>query len=246
MTEYKTKLHEGLREGDLADLVLPLISVDEYVSRIDADEAIVLGFYVHDETAAKDLNRFLQKSAVPLLGTDVSPAPDQHGYYMIFVEMMHNDRLGDNVTAILHEIASLVDIDDDGWQLRIRNHKGLVPFSVEHLENGIEQAQQTTKQTAVIEYLQRSALSNAEFSDTLLLIEGADDSFWFDFVSFDKISTLMHDYKLTDVGVKYDIRSVAKTNKITRLLGENWEASRLGRYILLNRTQDTRGLLLKL
>jgi hypothetical protein len=239
-------LDEGLREGDLADLVLPLISVDEYVSRIDVDEAIVLGFYVHDEAAAKDLNRFLQKSAVPLLGTDVSPAPDQHGYFMIFVEMMNNDRLGENLTAILHEIATLVDIDADGWQLRIRNHKGLVPFSVEHLEKGIEQAQQSSKQTAVIEYLQRSALSNAEFSDTLLILEGADDSFCFDFVDFNHVGKLLRDYKLTEVGVKYDMRSVAKTNKITRLLGENWEASRLGRYILLNRTQDARGLLLRL
>jgi hypothetical protein len=243
---YKTRLDEGLREGDLADLVLPLISVDEYVSRIDTDEAIVLGFYVHDEAAAKDLNRFLQKSAVPLLGTDVSPAPDQHGYFLIFVEMMDNERLGDNVTAILHEIATLVDIDEDSWQLRIRNHKGLVPFSIATLEQGIEKAHESAKQSAVIEYLQRSALSNAEFNDTLLLVEGADDSFYFDFVDFNQISKLLHDYKLTEVGVKYDLRSVAKTNKITRLLGENWEASRLGRYVLLNRTEDTRGVLLRL
>src|ERR1700733_10450117 len=96
----KPELLEGMREGDLADLVLPMISVDEYSSKIDNDQAIVVGFYVHEEMAARDLNRFLQKSAVPLLGTDVSPAPDSHGYFMVFCEMMDNDRLAQNVQAI--------------------------------------------------------------------------------------------------------------------------------------------------
>jgi len=74
MTKTKAPLREGLREGDLADLVLPMISVDEYESRIDKSQAIVIGFYVQDENAANDLNRFVQKSALPLLGTEVSRA----------------------------------------------------------------------------------------------------------------------------------------------------------------------------
>jgi hypothetical protein len=243
-TTKKPVLREGMREGDLADLVLPLISVDEYCSQIDSDEALVLGFYVHDEMAAKDLNRFLQKSAVPLLGTEVSPAPDQHGYFMVFVEMMDNDRLGENLTAILHEISTLVDIDE--WQIRVRSAASVMPFSIENLEHAIAKAKRLTKKVEVVEYLQHSALRNAELSDTLLILEGAGDRYCFDFIGFDRIDDLLRKHKLTEVGVSFDIRGVAKANKITRMLGENWEASRMGAFILLNRDQDERGLLLKL
>jgi hypothetical protein len=236
-------LTEGMREGDLADLVLPLISCDEYTSKIDESEAIVFGFYVDDEAAAQDLNRFLQKSAVPLLGTEVSPAPDQHGYFMVFVELMNNERLGENMDAILHELSTLVDIDE--WHLRIRATDGLVPFTVENLESGIKNAQKHTKKTEVVEYLQASALQNAEFAGPLLILEGANDRFCFDFIEFDRVVDLIRDYRLED-GVKYDLRSVAKTNKITRMLGENWEAARMGQFVLLCQNRDSRGLLLKL
>lgn len=243
----KTRLlREGLREGDLTDLVLPLISCDEYESTIDSSEAIVLGFYVHDETAAKDLNRFLQKSAVPLLGTDVSPAPDQHGYFLVFVEMMNNERLCDNLVAILHELNTLVGIDEDDWQLLVRGADEVLPFTPEILHRELAKAKRSSKKTEVIEYLQHSALSNAEFADRILVLEGAGERFCFDFVAFDRIGALMRDYKLTETGVRFDIRSVAKANKITRMLGETWEASRLGRFILLNRDQELCGLLLKL
>ena len=39
------QLNEGLKELDLQDLVLPLVSVDEYESKID-EEAIVVAFFI--------------------------------------------------------------------------------------------------------------------------------------------------------------------------------------------------------
>ena len=134
----KPKLNEGLRDGDLADLVLPLISVDEYVSEIaGSGECIVFGFYVHDEDAANDLNGFLQKSATPILDTKVSPAPDQHGYFMVFIELMNNSRLAEIMTSILAEVKGLVAIDD--WQMRVRNTEGLVPFSEDNLTDALKE-----------------------------------------------------------------------------------------------------------
>jgi hypothetical protein len=244
MNMTKIRLREGMRENDLADLVLPLISCDEFESKVDSSEAIVIGFYVHDEAAAKDLNRFLQKSAVSLLGTDVSPAPDQHGYFMVFVEMMNNDRLAKNLEAILHEMSTLVDIDN--WQLRVRANDNLMAFTEENLKRGLAKAKRASKKTEVVEYLQHSALRNAEFSDESLILEGGGDRYCFDYIGFDRISTLLREYDLVEVGVKYDIRAVAKSNKISGMLGEEWDASRLGPYIMLHHEADPRGLLLKL
>ena len=135
----KSVLREGMREGDLADLVIPLIDVDNYISKVDPDECIVFGFYVHDKSAAEDLNRFLQKSSTPILDTEISPAPDQHGYYLVFVEFMNNDRLAENVTSILAEIKTLVDIDE--WQMRVRKTDGLVPFSEDNLKDCLKHAE---------------------------------------------------------------------------------------------------------
>ena len=147
-------IREGLRSGDLADLVLPLISVDEWVSKVDPEECIVIGFYVHDEDAANDLNRFLQKSAVNLMDTEVSPAPDQHGYYMIFVELMNNTQLAENVNNILADIKELVDIDH--WNMRIRNIDGLQPFSEDNIKKFIKEIDKKTKKNDVLEFLSYS------------------------------------------------------------------------------------------
>jgi len=100
--------------------------------------------------------------------------------------------------------------------------------------------------TDVIEFLQHSALRNALFENDILILEGGGDRVAFDFVEFDRVSTLMRDYRLDEAGVKIDIRSIAKTNKIGRMLGEDWEASRVGRFIVLTYDHDSRALLLKL
>lgn len=126
----RSKLYEGMWSGDLADLVQPLVSIDEFASKIDPD-AIAIGFYVQDKDAADDLNRFIQKSPVSIIDSDVSPAPDQRGFYIVFVEIQFTDRLVSNITALLEEISPLASIES--WQMKVRNIKGLVKFDNEHL-----------------------------------------------------------------------------------------------------------------
>jgi 23S rRNA U2552 (ribose-2'-O)-methylase RlmE/FtsJ len=126
----RSKLYEGMWVGDLADLVQPLVSIDEYASKIDKD-AIAIGFYVHDKDAAEDLNRFVQKSPVSIIDSDVSPAPDQRGFYIVFVELTFNDRLVSNITSLLDEISPLVSVEE--WQMKVRNIEGLVKYDGEKL-----------------------------------------------------------------------------------------------------------------
>lgn len=127
----RSNLYEGMWAGDLSDIVQPLVSIDEYASKID-DDALVLGFYVGDEDAARDLNRFIQRSPVTMVDSDVSPAPDQSGHYMVFVEVIRNDRLVDNITALLDEIQPLASIDY--WQMKVRNAKKMTRYDAKKLE----------------------------------------------------------------------------------------------------------------
>jgi hypothetical protein len=239
MTKTKAPLREGLREGDLADLVLPMISVDEYESRIDKSQAIVIGFYVQDENAANDLNRFVQKSALPLLGTEVSPAPDQHGYFMVFVEFMNNDRLAENVAAMLHEMIALASIDE--WAMRVRKFKSLVPFSEDRLTKMLKQLKQTGQQRDIMEFLGTTGLRRAEVDGDILLIEGNGEKLVLQILGFGRGRKLLAEH---GGPLQMTLRSIAKTNRIARILGENWHAAMLGDNLLVHSDHDTRALLL--
>src|ERR1700748_2916530 len=94
------ELIEGLRENDLEGLVLPVISIDQFESKID-DDAIVVAFYVEYRDPAIDLNRFIQKSAVDILDTEVSPAPTEDGYFVVFVELMRDDKFMKKMSVIM-------------------------------------------------------------------------------------------------------------------------------------------------
>ena len=107
------KIFEGLVKGDLDGLVLPVVSIDEYESKLDSS-FIVVGFYVTEKDAANDLNRFIQKSTVDLMDTEISPASDEDGFYLVFVEFERNEDFPYNITQLLEQIENLVGIDE--WQ----------------------------------------------------------------------------------------------------------------------------------
>jgi galactitol-specific phosphotransferase system IIB component len=124
----KTKITEGLRPNDLKGMLQNIVSVDEYKSKID-DAAIVIAFYASSKEVAADTNRFIQKSYVDLLDTEVSAAPNQEGYYLVFVEMMLNNKTASAIANICRELSSLTD--DQNWKLQVRgdNERKIVPIA---------------------------------------------------------------------------------------------------------------------
>jgi hypothetical protein len=125
-------LNEGLREHDLEGLVSPLISIDQFESKID-DDAIVVAFYVKYKDPALDLNRFVQKSAVNVLDTEVSPAPTESGSYVVFVELLRNERFPATLESILENLAELVD--EHQWKFVAYGVKGVHELTTENVES---------------------------------------------------------------------------------------------------------------
>lgn len=236
----KIKIQEGLRKGDLADLVLPLISVDEYVASTDPDECIAFGFYIHDKDAANDFNRFLQKSPYPILDCQLSPAPDQHGYWMVFVELMNNSRLPEIFTNILAEIKDLIDIDQ--WQLRVRGIDDLVTFSEENLKKCLKEIPKTKQNESIIDFFNVSTLTDVSFENDTIILEGMGDKFVFKFVELSRNNDILTNL---NEAISYNIKTVAKANRIQKCLGEGWIVNGIGKkYFLLTNEIDPRGLLL--
>lgn len=110
-TNQKT-IFEGLRPGDLENLVLPEITVDDFEPKSGSPENIVVvSFYVNDLEPANDLASFIERGAHDIIDTEVSPAPDEDGNYVIFVEMNRDDSLMESFMKILKDVKRIVKID---------------------------------------------------------------------------------------------------------------------------------------
>ncbi len=223
-----SNLTEGMRTGDLTDLVLPLLSVDEFQSKVDPNAAIVIGFYVHDKDAAADLNRFLQKSAIELIDTDISPAPDQHGYYLVFVELLNNRQFVTNVKKLLDEVSPLAGISE--WRMRVRRIKRLQAFSPDRLARVIKKI----NEAEVLSFLAASDLSAAYFDDQDLIIETANQTFRFEVVGFgEEAGKLMDELNLRHAPVSLTLKETVQANRFARLLGVDWLVHRVDQVLFV-------------
>ena len=115
-------INEGVEQGDLKSLVLPRVSVDEFEPKTGThDEVMVVGFYTIDEPPANDLASFIETGVSGALDTEVSPNPDDEGYYMVFVEIENNEEAMYKTLEILLDASRITDIDE--WTLEFYSGK---------------------------------------------------------------------------------------------------------------------------
>ncbi len=97
-----------MKHEDLVDLVIPKISLDEFSPKTGENkDVIVLGFYVDDLEPAKDLSNFIETGAYETLDVEASPASNEDGHYMVFVEMDRNNQIFEKIDKILHDVENL-------------------------------------------------------------------------------------------------------------------------------------------
>lgn len=127
-----TGLNEGLTRHALQHLVLPMLSIDEYQSKISDKRVIVVAFFVKEENAAIDLSNFIDQSHYPVLDTEVSPSPTSNGFYLVFLELQRNEEFPENLMSIIKEIENLVEIKS--WDFDCGNDDGPFGLTLENLE----------------------------------------------------------------------------------------------------------------
>jgi len=133
MQEYK--IIEGLSRKSLDYLVQPILSIDEYESKISDKRSIVIGFYCGDNDPANDLSHFIDKSSQPILDTDISPAPTPEGYYVVWVEILRDNKFPQVLLDLLGEVDNLTNVKD--WQFQCPNHKDPIDLNKDALEKNI-------------------------------------------------------------------------------------------------------------
>ena len=131
----KSKISEGLSRKALEHLVQPVLSIDEFESKISDKRCIVVGFYCGDADPARDLSYFIDRSSQPILDTEVSPAPTPDGYYVVWVEIQRDSHFPQVLLDVLSEVDNLSTVKQ--WQFQCPGHKDPENLTKESLEKQI-------------------------------------------------------------------------------------------------------------
>jgi hypothetical protein len=239
-------LYEGLSSGDLDDLLIPLLSIDQYESKID-DDAIVVGFYVKDLEPANDLNRFIQKSAIAILDSEVSPAPTPEGFYIVFVEFTRDLEVKKKLKDILNDIKNLVNIQPHDWSFTYYGHKGVFELTDENMDImfrtvSFEDLKKDLMQESIIDYFKPSILDDVKVKgNTITLIRNKNKLSGY-FKEFGTIGQLTE--SVTNSKINIDSDSLRLSKKWESFLGEGWLASIVDNNIVLANDFDSKMLIL--
>lgn len=126
------KLNEsGLLSHDLDYLILPLVEIDTFESKIDNKKAVVVAFFIFEQEPAKDLERFIEKSEITILDTETSPAPTEDGYYVVFVELDRNENMPADLMGLIDNVSNLTNLDK--WQFKTFNDDSIYELTKENL-----------------------------------------------------------------------------------------------------------------
>lgn len=217
-----SNITEGLRPNDLRDLLIPLISIDEYESKIGStDEVMVVGFFVESEDAADDLSRFITRSANEMLDTDVSPAPTESGYFLVFIEFKREDNLFEQINEILKEISNVVNIDPEDWTFKAYQAEEVQPFTEENFNESVRVSEPTHESFKLAKFFDNALVENVQIDDSFVTINGDV----FNVVDFKSLQENKFSVSFTDL---------AMARRLDTILGVHYNTSVMGNDIQIN------------
>ena len=193
----------ALRPGDLKDVVLKKISYDEFEPKTGSgDDVAVIGFYVTEAGAGDDLYSFLNSSIIENRDVEVSPNPNDEGYYMVFVEMDRNDELAENVLKLVREVENL-----SGklmWEARTPYINEYLPLE-EVLNGSAEKSVETeSQQQEIMEFLANTNLLDVRFDENMMDLKDARASARLEVVGFGYGPDLLSDLNINESAIRND------------------------------------------
>lgn len=145
----------GLRTNDLKNVVSKTVSIDEFEPKIGPlSEIAVLALYVDSADVGRDLTNFLDSTAVDIIDSEVSPAPNENNEYVVFIEMNRDKHFGQKCESILLELEALTGIKINEWLMVLYN-KNTQEFSPKKINKQILDVQ-TQIEPSVVESLRNS------------------------------------------------------------------------------------------
>lgn len=226
-----TNLREGLQSNELDYLVLPLVSIDEYKSKIDDRKAIVVGFYVTESDPAYDLATFIEKGTTPVLDTDVSPAPTTDGYYLVFVELDRDDKFPERIVEIIDVLDNITNVEDwqfspygskekDNYDLTIaaiKQHINLDPDSIEIEDDDEKEDAEPTDESFAM-FFGDALFESVELSDNRVVI--TDNGYKYPYLMVERSEG---EPNLPIIIPAIDDPTMAESRKLQGILGNSYQ-----------------------
>lgn len=114
------RLNEGLDYHDMKGQIDPIITVDEYASKMGEDsDFVTLTFKTNSKLAAEDLVAWLEIGYDYVLDASVSDGELQPGKWLVFVEMKRRSNIPEKIINILSDLKTLTDIDVKDYTVRV-------------------------------------------------------------------------------------------------------------------------------
>ena len=249
-------ISEGLHEDDLDGVLIPVVSVDEYLGKID-DNSIVVSFFLTDPDASVELSSFIESGPFEILDSDISQSINEDGYYQVFVEMERTREFYDNLRTILDAVNSLTK--DHDWKFMTPRTKGdafeLTPKALDQYlthsgpvsqEPSPEKEKHDDVAEAIMEYLSNSNATNVKIAGQALIFENHRLHAAHELVTLSDTCLIYHVLDLHNKTPNNDSRIVEAVENISRILGENWDIDAVGKFIVVSNKQNPyKTLLLK-
>lgn len=242
----------ALRANDLKGTVSDLISIDEYKPKTGTDaEIIVVAFYAIDEAPAKDVDSFLERSYIDIVDVEVSPNPNEDGFYIIFIEMYRNDTFPDQLLKLVKEMDRITggmewkispyladntyDIQDDEWKQYVIYDKDAYLTKTEYKS---KKKESITKES-IYEYFKNSQLKNLDITDNICTLEGFRDTVVLEMTDLCDGDSLHEKHNFKDKAII--LENIDRDVLALRvMLGEGWETIQYSDSILLLNNWDRR------
>jgi len=247
--KLNSKLAEGLRTGDLEFLILSTISIDEFESKIDSD-AIVVGFYVDDDEPANDLLNFIEGDPSDVLDVEVSPASDEKGQYVVFVEFLRDEKFPKKLHTVLSSLESLTKIQE--WKYTYYGSHGKEKdFNINDVANDIrleqkpEKEEMPTNHKESLEFFKPSTLDDVKLDGAKIELIRHGKNIILEKIALGNPALLFDMLGFNDKPIDLDAKSLRKCNNIRHMLGENWDVNKIADHYIFANDKDENILIAK-
>lgn len=124
-------INEGMEPGDLYRILLPVISIDEYVSGTEENDDIVLGFFIRGvETAIMPFEEFCRYSR-GVSGTDHGTTSLYRDCSVVYVEFKRHASAITYILELIHHVCRMASIKPSDLTLTFPISEDKFPFSEE-------------------------------------------------------------------------------------------------------------------
>lgn len=238
----------GLRFEELKSMILPLISVDEFEPKTGTtEEVIVIAFFCKDELPAVDLDEFIDKSIIEFVDSEVSPNPNEDGYYLVFVEFKRQPNFWLKFYDLVKDIENVAG--KVKWSVQPYLVDKLFALKDPELHDLVitkedEYVPRSEFDQTVESYFQDSNLLMLEADDTHIKLGGPKGNIILEFVGFGSENKLVKRLRLNEQHI--DLFHTSTTLSAMRsMLGTNWEIQTIGDYYFVNKVGSERSVVVR-